>query len=286
MDRGHSVPWHRDRKNVVAQHGRLVLVGHRHTSRGLAGPAFSFGCLPTKGPQGPGCSGEALEGSRNWWLQPTCGVCVMGVGEPFPHSTFIVAGDPFHVGGKSDFPSDEVSENPDLGTRTQRQKNQSVMCYQIQMAEVWHPAVRWCERLFVAESNSSAFTQRQEPLAPFVLHFVGWNFISNYNKLRKPSSTRDHLNNKAEVQILFDFMIAALPGTQQPHAEWFIAHRNPLPRGTAGPMNHLKKASPFLLCLTNNKRANPEINCSNSPMLWPLSRLLLSLCASLLAGMR
>jgi len=115
---------------------------------------------------------------------------------------------------------------------------------------------------------------------------VGWNFISNYNKPRKPSSIRDHLNNKAEVQILFDFMTAALPGTQQPHAERFIAHRNPLPRGTAGRMNHLEKASPFLLCLTNNKRANPEINCFNCPTLWSLSSLLLSLCALLLAGMR
>lgn len=144
------------------------------------------------------------------------------------------------------------------------------------MTEVWHPALHWCECLFVVHSNCSAFTQRQEPLAPFVSHFVGWNFISNYNKPWKPSSTRDHLNNKAEVQILFDFMIAALPGSQQPHAERFIAHRNPLLRGTAGPMNHVEKASPFLLCLTNNKRANPEINCFNSPMLWSLSSLLLS----------
>lgn len=139
------------------------------------------------------------------------------------------------------------------------------MCYQIQMAEIWHPAIHWCECLFVAQSDSSAFTQRQEPLAPFVLDFVGWNFISNYNMLRKPSGARHHLNNKAEVQILFDFMMAALPGTQQPHAERFIAHRNTSPRGTAGRMNHSEKASPFLLCLTNVKKANPEINCFNSP---------------------
>lgn len=111
-------------------------------------------------------------------------------------------------------------------------------------------------------------------------------WISNCNKPRKPSSTRDHLNNRAEVQILFDFMIAALPGTQQPHAERFIAPRNPLPRGAAGHMNHLKTASPFLLGLTTNKRANPEIHCFNSSLLWSLSRLLLSLCALLLAGMR
>ena len=159
------------------------------------------------------------------------------------------------------------------------------MCYQIQMAEIWHPVIHWCECLFVVHSNSSAFTQRQEPLAPFVSHSVGWNLISNYNKPRKPSSTQDHLNNKAEVQILFDFMIAALPGTQQPHAESFIAHRNPLPRGTAGRMNHLEKASPFLLCLTNNKRVNPEITGLTAPCTG-LSRLLLSFCALLLAGMR
>lgn len=79
-----------------------------------------------------------------------------------------------------------------------------------------------------------AFTEREEPLAPFVSHFVDWNLIPNYNKPRKPSSTQDNLNNKAEVQMLFDFMVAALPGTQQPLAERFIAHRNPLPRGTAG----------------------------------------------------
>lgn len=49
--------------------------------------------------------------------------CVMGVGEPFPYGTFVVAGGPFHIGGKSDLPSNEVSENPDLGSRMQRQKN-------------------------------------------------------------------------------------------------------------------------------------------------------------------
>lgn len=74
--------------------------------------------------------------------------------------------------------------------------------------------------------------QEQEPLAPFVSHFPSWNFISNYNKLRKPSITQDHLHNKAELQILFDFKIAALLGAQQQHTERFIAHRNPLPRGT------------------------------------------------------
>lgn len=58
------------------------------------------------------------------------------------------------------------------------------MCYQIQMAEVWHALVHWCER---GESSSSAFTQRQEPLVPFVSCFVAWNLISNYNKPRKPS---------------------------------------------------------------------------------------------------
>lgn len=49
--------------------------------------------------------------------------CVMAGGEPLPHSTFVVAGDPFHVGGKSDLPSNEVSENPDLGTGKQKQMN-------------------------------------------------------------------------------------------------------------------------------------------------------------------
>lgn len=129
-------------------------------------------------------------------------------------------------------------------------------------------------------------SQRQEPLVPFVSCFVAWNLISHYNKARKPSSTWDHLNNKAKVQTLFDFMIAALPGSQQPHAERFIAPRNPFPRGTAAHMNHLERALPFLLSLTTNKRANPEINCFNSPLLWSLSRLLLSLRALLLAGMR
>lgn len=99
----------------------------------------------------------------------------------------------------------------------------------------------------VVQGKSSAFTQRWKLLAPFVLHFLGWSFISNYNKLGKPSSTRDHLHNKPGLQILFDFMIAALPGTQQPHAERFIAHRNPSPRGTAGHVNHLKQVSPFLV---------------------------------------
>lgn len=154
------------------------------------------------------------------------------------------------------------------------------MCYQIQMADIWHPLVHWCE---CGESNSSAFTQRQETLAPFVSCFVAWNLISNYNK---PSSTWDHLNNKAKVQILFDFMISALPGSQQPHAGRFMAPRNPLPRGAAGHMNHLERALPFLLDLTTNKGANPEINCFNSPLLRSLSRLLLSLCALLLDGMR
>lgn len=45
---------------------------------------------------------------------------VIGVVELFPYSTFVVAGDPFHIGGKSDLSSNEVSENPDLGTRTLR----------------------------------------------------------------------------------------------------------------------------------------------------------------------
>lgn len=78
-------------------------------------------------------------------------------------------------------------------------------------------------------------------------------------------------------------MIAALPGSQKPHAGRFIAPRHPLPRGTAGHMNHSERALPFLLCLTTNKRANPEINSFNSPLLWSLSRLLLSLCMALLS---
>jgi len=68
---------------------------------------------------GHSCSCSALEGSRAPWLQPPCNVCD-GDGELFSYSTFVVAGYPFHTGGKSDLPSNEVSENPDLGTRTQR----------------------------------------------------------------------------------------------------------------------------------------------------------------------
>lgn len=61
---------------------------------------------------------------------------------------------------------------------------------------------------------------------PFVSCFVAWNLISHYNKARKASSTWDHLNNKAKVQTLFDFMIAALPGSQQPHAEVYSSQES------------------------------------------------------------
>lgn len=43
---------------MVAQHRGLVLVGHRHTSCGLAGSAFSLGCLPTKGLGVPAVEGK------------------------------------------------------------------------------------------------------------------------------------------------------------------------------------------------------------------------------------
>ena len=103
----------------MAQHGGLVLVGRRHTSCGLAGSAFSLGCLPTKGSWAPAVVGKPQRGSGPRGCSPRV-TCVMGVGETFPHNTFVVAGDPFHVGGKSDLSSNEVSENPDLGTGTQR----------------------------------------------------------------------------------------------------------------------------------------------------------------------
>lgn len=252
----------------MAQHGALVFVGHRHTSRGPAGSAFSLGCLPSRGLWAPAVVGEPWRGAGRLGTIPTQHLCccrrsISRSGQKWPP----VLWGTWTPGPRS----------------MQRQQNEAAMCYQIQKGEVWYPLVHWCE---CGKSNSSAFTQRQEPLAPFVSCFVAWNLISNYNKPRKPSSTQDHLNNKAKVQILFDFMIAALPGTQQPHAERFIAPRNPLPRGTAGHMNHLERASPFLLHLATNKRTNPEINCFNSPLLWSLSRLLLSLCALLLAGMR
>lgn len=48
---------------------------------------------------------------QQWWVSLGG---VQGDWAPFLHSTFVVAGDPFHVRGKSDLPSDEVREHPHL----------------------------------------------------------------------------------------------------------------------------------------------------------------------------
>lgn len=74
-----------------------MLAGHRHTSCVPAGSAFPLGCLPSKGLWAP-----AVVGSPG------------GSWAPLLHSTFVVAGDPFHVRGKSDLPSNEIREHPHL----------------------------------------------------------------------------------------------------------------------------------------------------------------------------
>lgn len=83
-----------------------MLLGHRHTSCGPAGSAFSLGCLPSKGLGAPAAVGKPWRGA--------------GRLDTIPTSTFVVAGDPLHVGGKSDLPSNEVREHPDLGAHKGR----------------------------------------------------------------------------------------------------------------------------------------------------------------------
>lgn len=118
----------------------------------------------------------------------------------------------------------------------QRQENQAVICYQTKWLKCGIPLSTGVNA--VGAIALPSHRHRSLSLHLFPVLWPG-TWISNCNKPRKPSSTRDHLNNRAEVQILFDFMIAALPGTQQPHAEIYSSQES-FTQGSSWPHESFK----------------------------------------------